>query len=103
MQRALVQLPRTDIRVQNRKQEPRDWNMNQNELRQTAFDVVPLRNVVGIGRAAAFQIRVQHGRVLATPLLSNELARSAAANDAPDATATPASHLRSLLRRLTRR
>ena len=77
--------------------------MNQNELRQTVFDVVPLRNVVGIGKAAAFQIRVQHGRVLATPLCSNDLARSAAANDAPEAVATPAGRLRSLLRRLRRR
>ncbi len=77
--------------------------MNQNELRQTAFDVVPLRNVVGIGRAAAFQIRVQHGRVLATPLRSNELARSAAANDTPEVGATPTGRLRNLLRRLTRR
>ena len=77
--------------------------MNQNELRQTVFDVVPLRNVVGIGKAAAFQIRVQHGRVLATPLRSNDLPRSAAANDAPEVAAKPAARLRTLLRRLTRR
>lgn len=77
--------------------------MNQNELRQTVFDVVPLRNVVGIGKAAAFQIHVRHGSVLATPLRSNDLARSAAANESLEAVATSAGRLRTLFRRLARR
>jgi hypothetical protein len=40
--------------------------MSQTELRQTNFDAVPLRNVVGVGNITAYQISVTRGKVLAT-------------------------------------
>jgi len=40
--------------------------MNSTQLRQTNFDVVPLRNVVGVGSTTAYQICVTRGKVLAT-------------------------------------
>lgn len=40
--------------------------MNPIKLRQTNFDVVPLRNVVGVGNTTAYQICVSRGEVLAT-------------------------------------
>lgn len=40
--------------------------MNQTELRHTRFDVVPLRNVVGVGNNTAYQISVTRGETLAT-------------------------------------
>ena len=40
--------------------------MNPIKLRQTNFDVVPLRNVVGVGNTTAYQICVSRGKVLAT-------------------------------------
>ena len=40
--------------------------MNQTELRQTSFEAVPLRNVVGVGNSTAYQICVTRGKVLAT-------------------------------------
>lgn len=39
---------------------------NQTELRQTRFDVTPLRNVVGVGNVTAYQIRVTRGPAVAT-------------------------------------
>lgn len=38
----------------------------QTELRQTQFDVSPLRNVVGVGNVTAYQICVTRGSVIAT-------------------------------------
>lgn len=55
--------------------------MNQNELRQTVFEVAPMKNVVGIGRATAYQINVQQGPLLATPMRRANFVRHAAAND----------------------
>ncbi len=40
--------------------------MNSTNLRQTQFDVVPLKNVVGVGHTTAYQICVSRGPVLAT-------------------------------------
>ena len=40
--------------------------IKQTELRQTRFDVVPLRNVVGVGNVTAYQISVSRGRTIAT-------------------------------------
>jgi len=40
--------------------------MNRTELRHTNFDVVPLRNVVGVGNSTAYQICVTRGKVLAS-------------------------------------
>ena len=57
--------------------------MNQTELRQTVFEAAPMKNVVGIGRATAYQIHVQHGPLLATPVRRAAFARQAAANDGP--------------------
>lgn len=55
--------------------------MNQNELRTTVFDVMPMKNVVGIGRATAYQINVQHGPLLARPVRRASFVRQPAAND----------------------
>ena len=55
--------------------------MQQNELRQTVFEVAPMKNVVGIGRATAYQIIVQQGPLLATPVRRADFSRQAAAND----------------------
>jgi len=55
--------------------------MYQNELRQTVFDVAPMKNVVGIGRATAYQINVQQGPLLATPVRRADFARQPAANE----------------------
>ncbi len=40
--------------------------MNRTELHQTSFDVVPLRNVVGVGNSTAYQICVTRGKVIAS-------------------------------------
>ena len=40
--------------------------MNSTHLRQTQFDVVPLKNVVGVGNTTAYQICVSRGPILAT-------------------------------------
>ena len=40
--------------------------MNRTELQQTNFDVVPLRNVVGVGNSTAYQICVTRGKVIAS-------------------------------------
>jgi hypothetical protein len=77
--------------------------MNQNELRQTVFDVAPLRNVVGIGKATAYQIHVRRGPVIAAPVAAADFARRPAANDAQAAEARTAPGRGSLLRRLLRR
>ena len=55
--------------------------MNRNELRQTTFDVVPLKNVVGVGNSTAYQICVTRGKVHATMGKLDMLANEAAAND----------------------
>ena len=77
--------------------------MNQNELRQTAFDVVPLKNVVGIGRATAFQIHVRHGAVIATPTEGEGFTRRSAANDGCRSGTNSATAPFTLFRRLLRR
>ena len=58
--------------------------MNQIELRQTVFNAVPLKNVVGVGNSTAYQINVTRGKVHAT-LGQLELASSEPANDSPEA------------------
>ena len=55
--------------------------MLQTELRQTVFEVAAMKNVVGIGRATAYQIHVQHGPLLATPVRRATFLRQSAAND----------------------
>lgn len=73
--------------------------MISNELRQTVFEVAPMKNVVGIGRATAYQIHVRQGPVLATPVRRAGFARQTAANDERPAATVGASFLRRLLRR----
>lgn len=55
--------------------------MNRIELRQTTFDAVPLKNVVGVGNSTAYQICVTRGKVHATMGKLDMLANEAAAND----------------------
>ena len=55
--------------------------MNNTELRHTVFDVVPLRNVVGVGNSTAYQICVTRGKVHATIGKLESLVNEAAAND----------------------
>ena len=81
--------------------------MNQTELRQTQFDAVPLRNVVGVGNTTAYQISVTRGDVIATFGALQEFVNDSPANasrfenDKPE----PASvtHMRSWFRRVTSR
>ena len=77
--------------------------MNQNELRQTLFDVAPVKNVVGIGRATAYQIHVQHGPVLAKPVRRAMFVRQQAANDDLSGPSTTIGLLSSVLGRVFRR
>ena len=78
-------------------------DMKQNELRQTFFDVVPMKNVVGIhSRAIAYQINVHRGPRLASAISVTALSRLTAANDRRDA-ANPLTRLvQALVRRLVR-
>ncbi|MEJ2383097.1 MAG: hypothetical protein P8Y54_01725 [Xanthomonadales bacterium] len=77
--------------------------MNQNELRQTVFDVAPMKNVVGIGRATAYQIHVQYGSVLAKPVRRGQFIAQPAANDGASRDSAAARFLFSALERLLRR
>ena len=77
--------------------------MNQNELRLTVFDVAPMKNVVGIGRATAYQIHVQHGPVLAQPVRRALFIRQQAANDGSGSPTSAFGHLSSMLGQLLRR
>jgi len=77
--------------------------MNQNELRQTAFEVAPMKNVVGIGRATAYQINVQHGPELATPVRRARFVRQPAANDGLNTPSAAVRFLSALLGRRSRR
>ena len=74
--------------------------MSQNELRLTVFDVAPMRNVVGIGRATAYQINVQTGPVLAKPVRRAVFASQSAANDGPTNPSSTVGMLSSMLGRL---
>lgn len=55
--------------------------MSQVKLRQTTFDVEPLRNVVGVGNSTAYQISVTRGRMLGRMGALNELQGISAHND----------------------
>ena len=54
--------------------------MNSTNLRQTQFDVVPLKNVVGVGNTTAYQIHVTRGKVIATIDTIEEFVNDSPAN-----------------------
>ena len=54
--------------------------MNQTELRQTRFNAVPLRNVVGFGNRTAYRIHVTRGKVIASIEMLEEFTNRSAAN-----------------------
>ena len=54
--------------------------MRQTELRQTRFNAVPLRNVVGVGNTTAYQIHVTRGKVIATLETIEEFVNDSPAN-----------------------
>jgi len=54
--------------------------MNPIELCQTSFDVMPLRNVVGVGNTTAYQICVTRGPVIATLKTLEELTNHSPVN-----------------------
>ena len=74
--------------------------MNRTELRQTTFDVIPLRNVVGVGNSTAYQICVTRGKVHATMGKLDELADITAANDDHSTQNVRQFHPRTLLSRV---
>jgi hypothetical protein len=77
--------------------------MKQNDLRQTFFDVVPMKNVVGIhSRAIAYQINVHQGPRLASAISVTGLSRLTAANDRRAAANRLPHLLRALVHRLVR-
>jgi len=80
-------------------------DMKQNKLRLTYFDVVPLKNVVGIRRAIAYQINVRRGPILASTISVPELTLFRAANDGrkEDRGSGWPSRFRALFRRLLER
>ena len=49
-------------------------------LRQTQFNAVPLRNVVGVGNFTAYQVCVSRGKVLATPTNHEDFINDSPAN-----------------------
>jgi len=49
-------------------------------LRQTQFNAVPLRNVVGVGNFTAYQVCVSRGKVLATPISVQDFIQDSPAN-----------------------
>lgn len=55
--------------------------MSKVKLNQTAFDVVPLKNVVGVGNSTAYQISVIRGKLLGDMGQLNELTSRPAIND----------------------
>ena len=55
--------------------------MNQVKLQQTQFNVMPLKNVVGVGNTTAYQISVTTGAMLGTMGELQELHGAKAAND----------------------
>jgi hypothetical protein len=57
--------------------------MRKIELRNTVFNAVPLKNVVGIGNSTAFQIHVSQGKVHATMGQFEDLAKLTALNETP--------------------
>ena len=54
--------------------------MSQTKLRQTRFNAVPLRNVVGVGNTTAYQIHVTRGKEIATIETLEEFANRSPAN-----------------------
>jgi hypothetical protein len=50
------------------------------ELRQTQFNAVPLRNVVGVGNFTAYQVCVSRGNVIATPTAMEDFIKDSPAN-----------------------
>ena len=55
--------------------------MNQVKLQQTQFNVMPLKNVVGVGNTTAYQISVTTGPMLGTMGKLQELPGTSAVND----------------------
>jgi hypothetical protein len=54
--------------------------MDRIEIKQTIFDVEPLKNVVGVGNTAAYRINVEEGRPLGSLGQQIELQSLPAAN-----------------------
>lgn len=55
--------------------------MNQVKLKQTRFNVLPLKNVVGVGNTTAYQISVTTGPMLGSMGELQELRGASAVND----------------------
>ena len=73
-------------------------------LRETRFDAVPLRNVVGVGNFTAYQVCVSRGNVLATPTTNEDFIKDSPANasrfDASDPEPASVTRMRSWFRNM---